>query len=179
MVCADQLCKTRLGAEDDVVRQQRCARLVADQPAGRPDGVSQPPRLTLLDVGDVDLVGDGVDVGQDAEEVFPPALAKVMLELQRSVEMVDDGALATACDHDHLLDTAGDCFLHAVLDRRLVDQRQHLFRLRFGGGQESGAEPGSGDDRLADGECRHARQSNAWTASTASSPESKAGWSGS
>src|SRR5258706_6846998 len=102
-----------------------------------------------------------------------------MVELKSMDKMDQEGVLANACNHDHLFDTAGDCFLPAVLDRRLVDQRQHLFRLRFGGGQESGAEPGSGDDRLADGECRHARQSNAWTASTASSPESKAGWSGS
>src|SRR5258708_6930425 len=120
-----------------------------------------------------------MDGGRDGEEVLPAALTKVVLELQRSVEMVDDGPLATAGDHDHLFDAAGDRFLHAVLDRRLVDQGQHLFRLRFGGGQESGAEPGRGDDRLADGECLHPRQSKAWTASTASNPESKAGWSGS
>ena len=40
--------------------------------------------------------------------------------------------------------------LHHVLDGRLVDDRQHLLRLRLGGGEEAGAQPGGGDDGLAD-----------------------------
>ena len=40
--------------------------------------------------------------------------------------------------------------LDHVLDRRLVDDRQHLLRLRLGGGEEPGAQPGGGDDGLAD-----------------------------
>ena len=40
--------------------------------------------------------------------------------------------------------------LDDVLDARLVDQREHLLRRRLGGGQEPGAEPGGGDDCLAD-----------------------------
>ena len=41
-------------------------------------------------------------------------------------------------------------FLDAVLDDRLVDQRQHLFRLRLGGGKEPGAEAGGGEHSFAD-----------------------------
>ena len=40
--------------------------------------------------------------------------------------------------------------LHHVLDGRLVDDRQHLLRLRLGGGEEPGAQTGGGDDGLAD-----------------------------
>ena len=79
-----------------------------------------------------------------------PRSREVVLELERAVEVVDDGALAAAGDHDHLLDPAGDRLLDAVLDRRLVDERQHLFRLRLGDRQESRAETGGGKDRLAD-----------------------------
>ena len=43
----------------------------------------------------------------------------------------------------------GDGLLDAVLDDRLVHEHQHLLRLRLGGGQEAGAEPGGGEDGLA------------------------------
>jgi len=38
----------------------------------------------------------------------------------------------------------------AVLNDRLVDDRQHLFGLRLGGGQESGTETSGGENGLAD-----------------------------
>ena len=44
-----------------------------------------------------------------------------------------------------------DGLLDAVLDDRLVDQRQHLLRLRLGGGQEPRAEPGGGKDGFPNG----------------------------
>ena len=44
----------------------------------------------------------------------------------------------------------GDRLLDAVLNDRLVDQRQHFFRLRLGGGKKPGAEAGGGKDGLAD-----------------------------
>ena len=55
-----------------------------------------------------------------------------------------------------LLDAGCDGFLDAVLDDRLVDEDQHLFRLRLGGGQEPRAEAGGGEDGLADGSRVHA-----------------------
>ena len=45
----------------------------------------------------------------------------------------------------------GDRLFDAVLDDRLVDQRQHFLRLRLGGRQETGAEAGGGEDGFADG----------------------------
>ena len=44
----------------------------------------------------------------------------------------------------------GDRLLDHVLDDRLVDERQHLLRLRLGGGKEARAEAGGGEDGLAD-----------------------------
>src|SRR2546428_11695966 len=71
--------------------------------------------------------------------------------------MVDNRALAAAGDHDDLLDSARDCLFDAVLDRRLVDERQHLLRLRFGDRQEARAKTRGGKNRPA--HPRHWRQS--------------------
>ena len=72
-----------------------------------------------------------------------------MLKLERAVEMVDDRALAAAGDHDDLLDSARDRLLNAVLDRRLVDERQHLFWLRLGDREEARAKTRGRKYRLA------------------------------
>ena len=53
--------------------------------------------------------------------------------------MILDGVLAAAGDEDDVVHARGDGFFDAVLDDRLVDERQHLFRLRFRGWQEAGA----------------------------------------
>ena len=45
--------------------------------------------------------------------------------------------------------------LDAVLDDRLVDQRQHLLGLRLGGRQEARAEAGGGEDGLANRRVGH------------------------
>jgi len=50
-----------------------------------------------------------------------------------------------------------DRLLDDVLDRRHVDDREHLLRHRFGGREESGSQAGSGNDGFRDG-TRHATQ---------------------
>jgi hypothetical protein len=45
-----------------------------------------------------------------------------------------DGVLAAAGHQDQIGDARGDTLFDAVLDGRFVDQRQHLFGLRLGGG---------------------------------------------
>ena len=102
-------------------------------------------------------------------------LLGILEEVDRAVEVVDNRALAAAGDHDHLLDSARDRLFDAVLDCRLVDQGQHLFRLRLGHGQEARAETGGREDRLADG---HDRQSISWRPKTESGPGWRTAWSG-
>jgi hypothetical protein len=63
--------------------------------------------------------------------------------------VVLDGALVAAGDQDGLLEPGGHRLLDHVLDDGLVHQRQHFLGLRFGGGQEAGAESGGGEDGLA------------------------------
>ena len=71
------------------------------------------------------------------------------LELDVDVEVVLDGVLAAAGDQDDVSMPEATRLLDAVLDDRLVHQRQHLLRLRLGGRQEAGAETGGGEDGLA------------------------------
>jgi len=78
-------------AEQNVIGQEHRAGLALDQAACRPDGVTQAPRLLLLDVCDHRAIAQLVDLGQDLEEVALVALGEVMLELDRAVEVA--GAL--------------------------------------------------------------------------------------
>src|SRR6266566_3661699 len=137
----------------------------------RPYRVAETTRRLLLDVSDVDLFAQPVDFGEDPQQVTPVALSQIVLEVDRAIEVVDDGALAAASHHDHLLDPARDRLLDAVLDRRLVDEGQHLLWLRLGHRQESCAETGRREDRLAHG---HGRQSISWRPRTASARGSRA-----
>ena len=109
--------------------------------------VAEAERLALADVGEVDQVRDLADFLEQVACRAP----RERLELHRDVEMILDGVLAAPGHEDDVVDARGDCFLHAVLDDRLVYQRQHLFRLRLGGGEETSTEAGGGKDGFANG----------------------------
>ena len=82
-----------------------------------------------------------------------PRASRNDLELDRDVEVILDRVLAAAGDEDDVVDAGRDRLLDAVLDDRLVDQRQHFLRLRFRGGKEARAEAGGGEDGFADDGC--------------------------
>ena len=107
----------------------------------------QAERLLLADVGDVDHVRDAV---HDGQQVLLVARLQQVLQLEADIEMVFDGALAAAGHDDDVLDPRMERLLHAVLDDRLVDDGQHLFGLRLGGGEESRPEPGGGEHGFSD-----------------------------
>jgi hypothetical protein len=77
-----------------------------------------------------------------------------VLELVRVIEVVLDRALAAAVDQHDLLDAGGDRLLDDELDRRRVDDGQHLLGDGLGGGQEAGAQTGGGDHGLANARLR-------------------------
>jgi hypothetical protein len=79
-----------------------------------------------------------------AEHLDVALLLEQPLELVRGVEVVLDRPLLARGDDDDLLDAGRDGLLDGVLDDRLVDERQHLLRLRLGRGQEAGAPPAAG-----------------------------------
>src|SRR5690606_7774406 len=130
---------------DHVVAEQHRERLVADVLARAVHGVPEPARLTLAHV-----VHDGEVAGLlDGPQAFGVALgAQRLLQFVRPVEVVLDGPLAAAGDHEDVVEAGVDRLLDDVLDRRLVDDGQHFLGCRLGGGQESGTEPGRRDDRL-------------------------------
>jgi hypothetical protein len=53
--------------------------------------------------------------------------------------MVLEGALIAASDKNHVPDARGVGFFYGVLDQRFVYHWQHLFGLRLGGWQKTGA----------------------------------------
>src|SRR5262249_36698874 len=137
----------RRRAADDVVAQEDREGLVADERARAENGVAQAERLALAHVRDRGQLGDGLDLGQ---LVRLAAIVQEVLELEVRVEVILDRALAATGHDDDLRETRGHRLLDDVLDHRLVDEREHLFRLRLGRGKESGAEPGGRKYRLAD-----------------------------
>jgi hypothetical protein len=65
------------------------------------------------------------------------------------VEVVLDGGLVAAGDHEHLGQARPRGLLDDVLEGRSVDDRQQLLGNGLGRGQEARAHPGDGDDGLA------------------------------
>lgn len=63
--------------------------------------------------------------------------------------MVLDGTLAMAADDQQFLDTARQRFLDDILDRRLVDNRQHLLWRRLRCRQEPRAVTSGWNNGLA------------------------------
>ena len=117
----DQLLQDRRVAQDHVVRQEDCAGLTTHQPPRRPDRVAKAEWPLLLDVRDVDPVGERVEAGQHLQEVVLAPVAQVELQLQVAVEVVHDRPLAAPGHHDDLFDSRGGRLLHPVLDGGLVD----------------------------------------------------------
>jgi hypothetical protein len=73
--------------------------------------------------------------------------------------MVLDDPLVAAGDEDEMLDPSGLGLVDHMLDHGPIDDRQHLFGHRLGGGQEPRAEPCYGENRLANAlpGCGHCR----------------------
>ena len=146
VVGVDQLADARPVADDHVVGQDHRERLVADQVLGHEHRVAQPELFLLADVRHLGQVADRPHL---AEHLDVALLLEQVLELVGEVEMVLDRPFLARGDDDDLLDAGRHRLLDGVLDDRLVDQRQHLLRLRLGGGEEAGAPSGGRKDSLA------------------------------
>ncbi len=136
----------RIAFVDEVVTEQHRERGVTDVRFGAEDGVSQAERVALPHV---------VDVGQFARLADLAQLAEVALQLQQvlqfvgTVEVVLQGPLVPAGDHEHVVESAANGLRHHVLDGGPVHDREHLLGSRLGRGEESGAETRGRDDGLA------------------------------
>ena len=69
--------------------------------------------------------------------------AQIHTRPQALAQLIHQRGLPAAGDQAELLDAGGARLLHGVLDKRLIDNGQHLLGDRLGGGQE--ARPQTGD----------------------------------
>jgi hypothetical protein len=82
-------------------------------------------------------------------ELVPVFLGRQrFFELVGPVEVVFDGALAPARDQQNVVEACCDGLFHDILNRRLVDDRQHLLGRRLGRGQEPCSQSCGGDHGL-------------------------------
>ena len=108
--------------------------------------MAQTKRLALSDVRKINEVGDLSNLVQQVELA---AAFEERFELDGDVEVVLDGVLPTHCDENDVVDARSHRLFDPVLDDGFVDERQHLFGLRFGGGQKPGPEAGRRENSLA------------------------------
>src|SRR5680860_1192471 len=129
-------------------REQHGEGLVADVVAGHRHRVAEAERLALADERERGELGDGPDLRQ---LLLLALLLELLLELGQEVEVVLDRLLGPPRDDADVVDPGGDRLLDHILDRRLVDDGQHLLRRGLRRRKEAGAEACRGDDGFADG----------------------------
>jgi hypothetical protein len=135
---------------DEVVGEQDGERLVADERGGLQHRVPQAARLPLADEVDAGHLGGA----HRRQPLGVAPLLQRLLELGPAVEVVLDGRLAAAGDHEHVAETGAGGLLDDVLHRRAVDHRQQFLGHGLGRRQQAGAHPVDRHDRLADGSRR-------------------------
>jgi hypothetical protein len=122
---------------------------VSDQFARAPHRVAEAERHLLA--GEARLPGAGQVARQELEIGRALAFRQGQLELELAVEVILDDGLVAAGHEDEMLDAGLARLIHHMLDQGTIDHRQHFLGHRLGGGQESRAEAGNGQNRLADG----------------------------
>ena len=108
--------------------------------------VPEAERIALADVVDVGEVGRELHFLQ---EVVLARVVEEVLELEVAVEVVLDRALVAAGDDQDVGEPGLHGLFDDVLDRGLVDDRQHLLGRALRRRQEARAQAGGGDHRLA------------------------------
>src|ERR1700730_7322776 len=99
------------------------------------------PRITKMN-----HVADGTD---HLDLLGLPLVLQKSLQLGGIVEMVLDSDFASPGDDNNDLDSGSLALLDHVLNQGLINDGKHLFGLRFGGWQKSGAQPSGWKDGLA------------------------------
>jgi hypothetical protein len=132
--------RRRVGV-DQIVGEQHRERLVADDRLRAEHRVAQAERLGLADVHAAHALGQ--HRAHHVEQRVLVLALELGLDLVGLVEVVFDRALVAPGDEYHVGDPGRRRFFHRVLDKRLVDNRQHLLRARLGDREESAAEAGN------------------------------------
>ena len=148
----DHLADRRWRRVDHVVAEDDGERLVADQRPGDEHRVTEAERLPGGCNGEVDQVET---LGISASNSFLLRASRNVSSSTETSKWSSIGVLAVTGDQDDVVDACGDRF-DTVLNDRLVDERQHLFRLCLGrraGTRRQGRQPEHG---LAKSSASHA-----------------------
>ena len=116
------------------------------------DRVAQTQGFFLPDIRHIDQIGN---LPHDLQQILLLSRIEQILQLETDVEVVFNGRLAASGDYDDVPDPGVNRLFDPVLDDRLVDKRQHLFRLRLGGRQETGTQTGGRKNCFANFRCWH------------------------
>src|SRR5689334_13066033 len=133
---------------DQHVGQEQGERLVADELAGTPDGVTEPQRLLLA--GEAGLAGGRQVLLQKHQLGLLAAPLQGFLKLELLVEMILNNAFVPPCDEDEMLAAGFAGLVNRKLDDRTVYNRKHFLGHRLGGGQKPGTETSDGENGLLD-----------------------------
>ena len=137
------LADARLVGVHDVVAEHDRERLVADEIPGLQDGVAEPQRLLLADVGDRHQLRDLADL---LEQVVLALLLEHPLQLEGGVEVVLDRVLAPPVTITMRSMPASRASSTTYWMRGRSTSGQHLLGLGLGGRQEAGSQAGGGED---------------------------------
>ena len=108
--------------------------------------MAEPERFLLPDADQAHHVADPADL---PEELAALLAGERVLQLVAAIEVVLDGRLAAAVDHDDLLDARLHRLFDDELDGGRVDDGEHLLGDSLGGGEETRPQTGGGNDDLA------------------------------
>ena len=134
-------------AIDEVVGEKDRERLVADRRPRAQHRVTEPERRRLANIQARHVTRENRT--HTRQQFVLPLRFERGLELRRTIEVILDRLLGVSGDEHEMLDPGRDCFLHRVLDERLVDDREHLLRKRLRRRQEPGTETRHRKDRLS------------------------------
>ena len=126
--------------DDKVVGQQDGKGAVAHDGFGAEDGMPQPHRHFLTDVGNAHVAR--LDAAHELQEFFFAALFEFVFEFVGDVVVFGDRPFVAAGNEDHVTDARFVSFFDRVLDQRFIYDRQHFFRRRLGRGQKARAKSG-------------------------------------
>ena len=147
--CVDELADNRAIRINQVVGQQHCKGLVADDGRRGEYRVAQAERRRLADIDARHIRGQ--DILHQRQQQILALAGEFGFEFRRRIKMVFDRALVPARDEDEIGDACGDGFLNGILDEGFVDHRQHFLGHGLGGWQKTGAQPGDWEHCFANG----------------------------
>jgi len=98
--------------------------------------VAQSERLFLAHRNHLGHLGDAPE---HLHVFLLAAIGEHLLQFRRLVEMIFDAVLAPAGDEDDFFDAGVHRFLHHVLNRGNVDDRQEFFGYRLGRWKKTGS----------------------------------------